>query len=279
MASIITGPIISEIQYCETFVRNDTHQHNEYEIIYVIEGEIEITINNVVHRVSNQSLIFLSNLENHSIRQLSAIYRRYYVTLNTVFTDTLIHNPDILNILKNHNNFPNCVDISTISNSVTDIFQKLLAYDYSDLFANELASNYLSELLIYVLRIAPHQIETRHSDRKQLVLSIQTYIDVNFRENIRIENIAKQFYISKYHMSHLFNELTGYSPKQYLTTVRLKNAAVLLVRTNTPIKQIATECGFSDINNFIKQFKKQFGFTPNSFRTKYYSSNHRKDTT
>ena len=64
----ISDPIISEIQYCEECVRDDIHQHNEYEIIYVIDGDVEISINNVVHRAGNQTLIFLTNLENHSVR-------------------------------------------------------------------------------------------------------------------------------------------------------------------------------------------------------------------
>lgn len=266
MSNSISDPIISEIQYCEENVRDDIHQHNEYEIIYVVEGEVEITINNVVYRVSNQTLVFLNNLENHSVKQISEKYRRYYVTLHTVPTDAFIRNPDILNVLKNHAGLPNCIDVSGIPVTVTNIFHKLLKSDPNELFANELISSWISELLIYVLRLNPCQIDMVSSACKQRILNVQTYLDIHYRENIRIDSLAKQFYISQCHLSHQFKELTGYSPKQYLTMVRLKNAAVMLATTETPISELAATCGFSDINNFIKQFKRIFGCTPSSFR-------------
>lgn len=268
MSSGISDPIISEIQYCEECVRDDVHQHNEYEIIYVLEGEVDITINNVTHHVCDQTLVFLTNLENHSVRQITQVYRRYFVTLHTVPTDAFIRNPDILSVLKNHTSLPNCIDVSGISPTITGIFEKLLAYDCSEPFANELASIYITELLIHVLRMIPRQADSVSSACKQRILNVQTYLDIHYRENIRIDTLSKQFYISQYHLSHQFKELTGYSPKQYLTMVRLKNAAVMLTATKASLIEVAAACGFSDINNFIKQFRRIYGCTPSSFRPK-----------
>ena len=268
MFSSINDPIIAEVKYCEDTVRNDIHQHNEYEIIYVVEGEAEITINNVVHHVTDQTLVFLTNLENHSVKQISEQYSRYFVTLHTVPTDSVIRNPDILCVLKNHaNSFPNCVDVSSISNVVTNIFEELMLCKPSDLFVNELVGGYLSKLLIYVLRLVPYQLDVTSFACKQRILNVQTYLDVHYRENIRIDTLAKEYFISPCYLSRQFKQLTGYSPKQYLNMVRMKNAAVMLVSADTQINEIAAACGFSDINNFIKQFKYIFGCTPSSFRS------------
>lgn len=268
MPSRISNPIISEIQYCEECVRNDIHQHNEYEIIYVIDGDVEISINNIVHRAGNQTLIFLTNLENHSVRQISDVYRRYFVTLHTVPTDAYIQNPDILSVLKNHTSFPNCIDVSDISVRVKEIFEKLLTCRSDEQFANELASVYITELLIYVLRTLPQPSGSVSSASKQRILHVQTYLDTHYQENIRIDTLARQFYVSQYHLSHQFKELTGYSPKQYLSMVRLKNAAVMLASTKAPLNEVTAACGFSDINNFIKQFRRIYGCTPSNLRPK-----------
>lgn len=61
-------------------------------------------------------------------------------------------------------------------------------------------------------------------------------------------------------------ELTGFSPKQWLLSKKLEQAALLLSTTNQPIQQIATSCSFATPSWFASQFKNQYGITPNGYR-------------
>lgn len=267
MNSLLTQPIISEVHHCTDPVREDFHYHLEYELIYVIDGTIEIEINKQIYRASNDTLIFITNLDNHSVRQISPKYERCYITLNPPVTDTFIRNPFLLNMLKNHTEgFSHCIDVTPIRSIVQDIFGKLLQCHDHDILTNELVSCYISELLIHICRLQPQPFEYESNTWKSRILNIQTYLDVHYKEKIYIRDICQKFYVSNSCLTHQFSSLTSYSPKQYLTMVRLKNAAIEIHNSSRSINEIAIDCGFSDLNNFIKQFKRAYGCTPSQFR-------------
>lgn len=267
MDSVLSQPIISEVHHRTDPVREDFHHHLEYEIIYIVDGAIEIEINRKVYQASNNTLILITNLDNHSVHQLTPQYNRFFITLNTPVTDTYIRNPFLLNLLKNHtDDFQHCINVAPIQDVILDIFNKLLRCSSDYILNNELVGCYLSELLIHVCRIQPRQFESEANTWKSRILNIQTYLDVHYREKIRIGDLCQEFFISNSCLSHQFSALTGYSPKQYLTMVRLKNAAIEIHDSADSINEIAMRCGFSDLNNFIKLFKRFYGCTPSQFR-------------
>lgn len=267
MDSFFARPIISEVRHCTEPVREDFHYHLEYELIYIIKGTIEIEINKKIYKPSDGTLIFITNLDNHSVRQLSAEYDRYYVMLSTVPTDTFVRNPFLLNMLKNHTEtFHHCIDVSPIHGVICEIFENLIRYQSDDILTNELISAYISQLLIHVCRLHPQQFAFDSHTWKHRILNIQTYLDIHYREKIRINEICQKYFLSSSCLAHQFTALTGYSPKQYLTMVRLKNAAIEIHNSERPISDIAMDCGFTDVNNFIKQFKRLYNCTPGQFR-------------
>ena len=87
-----------------------------------------------------------------------------------------------------------------------------------------------------------------------------------FPEDVRIKDLAAKYYINFYYLSHLFREVTGYSPKQYLLLNRLSYAKDLLINTPLSVSEIAYQAGFPDDNGFIRSFKHEFGVTPKKYR-------------
>ena len=74
-------------------------------------------------------------------------------------------------------------------------------------------------------------------------------------------------HVTKSYLSTLFKKETDTNITDYIHSVRIRHALVLLNSTALPIHAIATSCGYSDINYFIKIFKRLNGNSPKQYRS------------
>ena len=95
---------------------------------------------------------------------------------------------------------------------------------------------------------------------------IARYIDCHYAEDVSIERLVREFYISPYHLSHMFRQKTGYTVKQYILRRRLGEAQIRLASSQDPIQAIAEETGFEDASYFSRIFSKYIGLTPTEYR-------------
>ncbi len=92
------------------------------------------------------------------------------------------------------------------------------------------------------------------------------YIDNNLLGRLKLDDIAREAGMSKFHFCRSFKKNVGITPMQYVLTMRLKKAMALLQEKQKSISTIAAESGFDDIGEFNKQFKKTYGLPPSAFR-------------
>lgn len=91
-------------------------------------------------------------------------------------------------------------------------------------------------------------------------------IETNYCKDIKLDVLANQVGVSKYHLSRVFKRYTGYSPYEYILNYRLSRSKELLKSTDLPIYEIAIRVGFDSSSHYIKQFRNQEGITPLKFR-------------
>ncbi|MFC0277929.1 AraC family transcriptional regulator [Enterococcus devriesei] len=115
----------------------------------------------------------------------------------------------------------------------------------------------------------PIQSLTQPMIHNPRVLEILYYLDTHYQEDLSIADLSKKYSFNASYLSRLFKKETGYTPKEYLLNVRLKNVQQLLVSTNLPIEEIAELTGFKHGYYLSKYFKKIFGISPNNFRNKH----------
>ena len=99
---------------------------------------------------------------------------------------------------------------------------------------------------------------TGHSDHIQRV---ESYVQAMYMEHITVEQIARRMNLDRRYLSRIFKEKTGQTIQQYLLSVRLE-AACLCLREGRSVQEAAQLCGYEDVSNFSKMFKRHYGISP-----------------
>lgn len=92
------------------------------------------------------------------------------------------------------------------------------------------------------------------------------YIRDHLAEPIGLDDMAAVAGMSRYHFSRCFRDSEGVPPGEYLMAKRLQQAVHLLQTTRHSLESIANQCGYRDVNYFVRAFRKAMGITPGSFR-------------
>ena len=96
---------------------------------------------------------------------------------------------------------------------------------------------------------------------EKMVEEIRQVMEASIGSHLNIGDIASRFYISPQHLIRVFREVTGKTPKEYVTERKIIRALDLLQK-QTEVAVIADTLGYSSISHFYRAFKKETGRTP-----------------
>ena len=98
---------------------------------------------------------------------------------------------------------------------------------------------------------------------------ILTHLQLNFKNNITVDELCKLCHCSSSHISHIFPKMSGTSISAYINRLRIDEAKILLTSSSLSIKEIAYNIGYNDSNYFSNVFKRMVGVSPRQFRNKH----------
>ena len=101
---------------------------------------------------------------------------------------------------------------------------------------------------------------------KKKLLAVNVYIEENFTNDITLEGLSAEFYISKYYLSREYKKIYGKTIFQHIISCRINYGKHLLRFSDNSVEEIAHQCGFNDQSYFVRQFKKSENVTCFAYR-------------
>ncbi|GAE30877.1 response regulator transcription factor [Halalkalibacter hemicellulosilyticus] len=111
-------------------------------------------------------------------------------------------------------------------------------------------------------QICIHQSWDENKKHRQLVEQIVEYVNEHLSENITLQDIANELYISRNYLGQIFKNIVGESFKNYITRIRMERAKKMLQEGNYLIYEVSEKVGFGNPAYFTTTFKKFTGLTP-----------------
>ncbi len=124
-----------------------------------------------------------------------------------------------------------------------------------------------AQLLVRIARLWREHEQSRLSQGERYVRQSIEFMRQNYDRSIRMEQIAAAVNVHPGYLHRVFRKHTGTTPTDYLNTLRMEKATMLLGSTDIPIAEIADYVGVSSRQYFHLLFKKHTGQTPADYRT------------
>jgi AraC-like DNA-binding protein len=244
------------------------HYHDFNKIIIFLSGNINYTIEGKNYNLKPYDIVLVNAGEIHKPSVLdNSAYERIIIYVSTQFLSNYSEKDYDLNYCfeRAKSEHSNVLRIASIDKS--KLYQVCLELEHSfadQAFAKELYQKILFlEFMIQLNRtaISNHINYLDSASGNTKLLQLLDYINEHLTEEVTVDILSEQFYLSRYYLMHFFKEETGYTIGNYITEKRLLLAKDL-VQKGCSITEACFQSGFKNYSTFSRAFKKTFNTLP-----------------
>ena len=254
---LITASGHNKVTHTPVVVTRRPNGRNDFQILYIASGkgsfvfgdeEVSVSHGNIVVFRPGEKQLYYYRLADHT--------ESYWIHFTGYEAEKLLDNAGLYKnvfFVGESSYYPGIFD-----QMIREIQMKRVNYE-------EIISNQLRHLLLMISR---YLNEGRFANRDTLdeVERAINYFNENYASEINIEEYAKTRHMSVSWFIRNFKNVTKLSPLQYIISLRITNAKVLLMKTDYSISQIASAVGFDNALYFSRLFHKHTGLSPLKFK-------------
>ncbi|MHA4741187.1 helix-turn-helix domain-containing protein [Dyadobacter sp. MSC1_007] len=271
--------IFKELDECP----KPTHQHNFFELVYIISGTGIQTINQNTFHYNAGHMFLLTPEDTHSF-DIETTTKFFFIRFNDVYIKknaslvSASQREDLLLrlefILQNASHQPGCILRNQTDKSIIRPLVEAIIREYvnRDIYNQELIRQYVNTMIILVARnIAKYLPEQISDSTEDKALGILQHIQENIYhpEKIRASHISSHFGISESYLGRYFKKQTNETMQQYIVKSRVRLVEARLLHSDMRMNEIASELAFTDESHLNRFFKKNKGMSLGEFRRKH----------
>lgn len=287
--------ILSRTEFEQTVLNRPLHQHNTYELMYILKGELFQRIENSRHKYIENSCCLINRNVRHA-EEYTSDFHSLNLSLSKDFLSSLItsgddnyftieKNPpktDLTNFLqsefhsdsstaKKYIDFiphPQVLDIKQYIYTLLDQITNMMLNPFRGV--SMIIKAYIYRIFCYLNDLNYYHtdpINLGSSDESQLFARINQLME---KTNGRISRseLSKQLNYSGNYINYIVQKYSGLNTFEYGTSFTMRKASFLLLNTDKSVSEIIELLDFSDRTHFYRLFQKEFGMTPRSYRLK-----------
>lgn len=252
-----------------------THAHTHYEYYFFLEGEVDYELEDVSYSMEPGDFLMIPPGIPHRpvFRNPGTVYRRFVLWLSPAFYERICsldgqfsYGFDYIKKERKYHFRSDFIEFHSIQGLLLELLEESRSSRaFKDLNAGLRAASFLVQMN-RLIHDRIHQVPVIYSN--VLYLNICDYINNHLNEDLSLEKLSAFFYVSKYHISHIFKENMGLPLHQYILKKRLY-ACRSAILSGTALTEVYQHCGFNDYSGFYRAFKKEFGLSPSEFRDQH----------
>ena len=232
------------------------HVHDVVEVVCVTAGTIRLSINGISYNLCPGDVAVVFPLTPHGYEQigegalgLAAIFPPDIIPeYNSTFHSLLPENP--------------VLPASSAGPDLLPVIRRLHALDMGE--SLPLCVAYLHVLLACVLHSLTYRPVYDFADRG-LGNRILRYVSDHAFEDITLESASHALGISASHLSHFFAEKLRVNFRQFINTIRISKARLLMRDTSYTLTMVSDACGYANMRTFRRAFEKEIGCLPSEY--------------